>query len=186
MSLPPHNLSSVGGWGVRTRRFPDDLSPKPYLLALCRRSHGAHLSLPARESRFRFPKNPKAWDCVERRVFFPCEELAQELQRSVPHFAFENTYWKVVFLSYSPTPLRSRQRWVQKKVGGSLDSPRHLLPWLPSHPTVLPLWPRWSTLALLSPRPPQDSQYPWSQRVSFAKDIASGMVSRLRGCGWMI
>ena len=31
----------------------------------------------------------------------------------------------------------------------------------------------------------QDSQYPWSQRVSFAKDIASGMVSRLcRGaCG---
>ena len=36
MSLPPPNLSSVGGWGVRTRRFPDDLSPKPYLLALCR------------------------------------------------------------------------------------------------------------------------------------------------------
>lgn len=26
---------------------------------------------------------------------------------------------------------------------------------------------------------PQESQYPWSQRVSFAKDIASGMVSRL-------
>lgn len=118
MSLPPPNLSSVGGLGVRTRRFPDDLSPKPYLLALCRRSHGAHPSLPARESRFRFPKNPKAWDCVEHRVFFPCEELAQELQRSVPHFAFENTYCKVVFLSYSPTPLRSRQRWVQKKVGG--------------------------------------------------------------------
>uniref|UniRef100_A0A8C0N7Y7 LIM domain kinase 1 n=1 Tax=Canis lupus familiaris TaxID=9615 RepID=A0A8C0N7Y7_CANLF len=28
-----------------------------------------------------------------------------------------------------------------------------------------------------------DSQYPWTQRVSFAKDIASGMVSGLRDCG---
>lgn len=27
----------------------------------------------------------------------------------------------------------------------------------------------------------QDSHYPWSQRVSFAKDIAAGMVSATRG-----
>lgn len=38
-----------------------------------------------------------------------------------------------------------------------------------------PVAPLGSIPAILSS--PQDSQYPWSQRVSFAKDIASGMVS---------
>lgn len=74
--------------------------------------------------------------------------------------------------------------WVQQR--GRVIRPsrtRALLPLLsPDGPaSVAPLAP-----ADPCPRP-QDSQYPWSQRVSFAKDIASGMVSRrglsLPGCG---
>lgn len=49
-------------------------------------------------------------------------------------------------------------------------------PWEPADSTTLvPVAPLGSIPAILSC--PQDSQYPWSQRVSFAKDIASGMVS---------
>lgn len=49
-------------------------------------------------------------------------------------------------------------------------------PWEPADSiTLVPVAPLGSIPAILSC--PQDSQYPWSQRVSFAKDIASGMVS---------
>lgn len=49
-------------------------------------------------------------------------------------------------------------------------------PWEPTDSiTLVPVAPLGSIPAILSC--PQDSQYPWSQRVSFAKDIASGMVS---------
>lgn len=106
--------------------------------------------------------------------FFP-RELDRELWRRIPHFVFEITYWKLMCLSYPPTPLRCGQVWVQGRgghwtlwdtcsLGFSLTQPGDRGP-------VGPSWP-------FSP-PPQDSQYPWSQRVSFAKDIASGMVSSL-------
>lgn len=32
----------------------------------------------------------------------------------------------------------------------------------------------------------QDSNYPWNQRVSFAKDIAAGMVSLQKFCSVML
>lgn len=64
--------------------------------------------------------------------------------------------------------------------GGSHQPLQDAHPLLPFSSTVLSLWPCWLVLDILPPHPhPQDSQYPWSQRVSFAKDIASGMVSRL-------
>ena len=63
---------------------------------------------------------------------------------------------------HSTSKMISRQLWVQSL--GSLHST-----------TLVPVAPLGSIPAILSC--PQDSQYPWSQRVSFAKDIASGMVS---------
>uniref|UniRef100_G1QKW4 LIM domain kinase 1 n=1 Tax=Nomascus leucogenys TaxID=61853 RepID=G1QKW4_NOMLE len=73
------------------------------------------------------------------------------------------------------------QRTFLKEVKiGVLGSPWDLLGRLPlpaslSHATIPATGaPAGPTLAILSPS--QDSQYPWSQRVSFAKDIASGMA----------
>uniref|UniRef100_A0A2I3HJF6 LIM domain kinase 1 n=1 Tax=Nomascus leucogenys TaxID=61853 RepID=A0A2I3HJF6_NOMLE len=74
------------------------------------------------------------------------------------------------------------QRTFLKEVSERLRHKNHLsprgrlpLPASLSHATIPATGaPAGPTLAILSPS--QDSQYPWSQRVSFAKDIASGMA----------
>lgn len=55
---------------------------------------------------------------------------------------------------------------------------------VPHHPTA-PMWlrdPSSFSISWQTPPPAlQDSHYPWSQRVSFAKDIAAGMVGATMG-----